>query len=94
MMKVNKQTLNELIQERREYYNTTSWSEKDDHNEKVRDLSKELCEQTGVDWISWLNLIWALMDRGGFMYNTTNDDIYRFLNAIGVEIVDEDGNSD
>ena len=49
-------------------------------------LSRKLEKETGVDWLSFLDLLDALQRYKGFLEETTIDDVERMLAVIGWQV--------
>lgn len=91
MLKAEKRLVDLFLHHRREYLDS-DWDKKKDINQITSGIAKVLEHQTGVDWIAWSDLLWSIIGVDGFMPNATNEDFYRVLNALNVEVVDEVGN--
>lgn len=49
-------------------------------------LSRKLEKETGVDWLSFLDLLDALQRYKGYLEETTIDDVERMLAVIGWQV--------
>lgn len=49
-------------------------------------LSRKLEKETGVDWLSFLDLLDALQRYKGFLEETTMDDVEKVLAVIGCQV--------
>jgi hypothetical protein len=83
MRTVSKKTIDKLIQAEKDY--SASYCTFD----REQSVSVELQEQTDIGWLCWIDLISSLLTKHGFMPNATNGDIYKVLEALGVEVVDD-----
>lgn len=54
-------------------------------NERIP-LSRKLEKETGVDWLSFLDLLDALQRYKGFLEETTMDDVEKVLAVIGWQV--------
>lgn len=88
MLKVNKQTIDSVIQAQRNYA-SADFDGMSEIHKFIGNRSKELASNTGVNWLSWQDLFWVVLDSEGFMPKASNEDFYRVLNTLGVEVVDD-----
>lgn len=49
-------------------------------------IAQKLERETGVDWLSFLDLLDALQRTDGFLEETTMEDVERVLSAIGWQV--------
>lgn len=58
-------------------------------SDPVVDMAKVLEKYTGVDWISWKDLVDSIFCGSGFNQDLTDEQFYEILKVLGVEVVDE-----
>lgn len=69
-----------------EIMRTGSIDEAQDAQNQRIPLSRKLEKETGVDWLSFLDLLDALQRYKGYLEETTIDDVERMLAVIGWQV--------
>lgn len=81
---IKKETLDGTIKAVKDFYKTG------DHKQLVKKISlnDELEKESGVSWMSWSNLINALVGGKKLSFDVSNKTIYKIIEELNIDIID------